>query len=191
MQEHKASPSSSPSGLFLPTPPSLFYSTEGATARDTFLDDNHTDSPSCVAPTARATRQSNQSANTLSNVNLESVTVQHSGLTLGDGADEGKEDSVNECCDKSATQPTTLTEHSVTTEVTDKSVIDVSVNKTASDNSRQEIPGMTRDIYKQIMDCLQDRSETMDRIISSSRLGKEEDSHDNRAGEDGNHLDTS
>jgi hypothetical protein len=91
----------------------------------------------------------------------------------------------------SATQPTTLTEHSVTSEVTDKSVIDVSVNKTASDNSRQEIPGMTRDIFQQIMDCLQDRSETMDRTMSSSRLGEEEDSHDNRAGEDGNPLDTS
>eukprot|EP00745_Piridium_sociabile_P022575 TRINITY_DN3523_c0_g1_i1.p1 TRINITY_DN3523_c0_g1~~TRINITY_DN3523_c0_g1_i1.p1 ORF type:complete len:156 (+),score=15.13 TRINITY_DN3523_c0_g1_i1:28-495(+) len=61
-QEYTASPSSSPSALFLPTPPSLFYSEDNATAMDTFH--GLYTSPCCVGECARANIQHTDSMNT-------------------------------------------------------------------------------------------------------------------------------
>ena len=82
-QKTKASPPASPSGLFLPTPPSLFFHAENAAASDTFLEYGQADSTGagCVTPSARATRTDDQTDNTqLGDVDPEAVTVRLSEL---------------------------------------------------------------------------------------------------------------
>ena len=113
--------------MFLPTPPSLVYNTEKATALDTFPEP--TDTPRCVDQFARAARSVDQSATTLGDVNPLSVTAPYSDLMFDDGTDgrdkysdvseEG--DSLSEAGNDKPTAPfVTQTEQNTTGEVTEE-----------------------------------------------------------------------
>ena len=135
VRKTKASPPSSPSGLFLPTPPSLFYGAENATASDTFPEYGHADSTGagCVTPSTRATRTDDQTNNMqLGDVDPEAVTMRISELDVGKDTDDNKD------CGASCSEP---------------SVCPVS-SEVSNSVGRQGMSAEAWDLYRQIMDAL-------------------------------------
>ena len=160
VRKTKASPSSSPSGLFLPTPPSLFYSAENATGSDTFPEYGHADSTGagCVTPSARTTRTGDQADNMqLGDVDPEAVTVRLSELNEEKDTDDDKNFGAG--CSESGVGP-------VSSEVT-KTVGGRGMSATAMD------------LYRQIMDALKpDVSSSPGSGPDDDNDGPDENNHD-------------
>jgi len=190
MKKHRMNPVS-PSELFLPTPPSLFYNTENETAMDTFKDGTPTDTLPRAVEFARATRPAVSSLSNLCDVDPVSVIVQQHQLTMGDWSNDDDtdrnidtEDAMTVCSDTSTIPPVTLTDYSSTEDVTGNSKrlkpIKTNIESPTAINEARNSTTVSPEDCKMLMEHIQQLADTMDRGFASLK----------KPAEDGNPPDT-